>query len=349
MSHQSFLGMQWKLAAIFLAASLLSSGLVAGGYLLGQEIELSQGASWFLGIGLGISAGLLLSAAGFLIARSIKLRLWDAADMAGRIARGDFSARLPVDKVDEVGLLEEQLNQMAGQLDTAVAELGQMAEQNRRLAEEAGRGAALEERARLARDLHDTVNQQLFVLTMRTAGVRRRLEKLGGEAGALVGELSAVEELARQAHGQARELILQLRPTTLEQQGLGPALAEYVKAAGAREGWDVSLDIDLELRLRGPASENLFRIAQEALNNISKHAGASAVTVGLERSAGQIRLQIRDDGKGFDLKAGVRPTAVGLVGIRERVAALGGKLGVVSAPGKGTELTVSLPEGGGSE
>ncbi|HLN62250.1 MAG TPA: histidine kinase [Symbiobacteriaceae bacterium] len=349
--NQFSLGLQWRLAVVFLAVSVMASGMVAAGYFAGVDLGLTPASAWGAGIAAGLLAGLLGSVIGFMITRSFKRRLWDAGDMANRIAAGDFGIRLPAGRTDEIGWLEEQLNAMASHLEHAVGELRQLAEQNRKLAEEAGRGAALEERAKLARDLHDTVNQQLFVLAMRAAAARRRLEKLGGEAAAtLVPELATLEELSRQAHGEARQLILQLRPTTLEQQGLGPALAEYVTAVAAKEGWQVTDRIDRTVRLDGRPGENLFRVAQEALNNVAKHARAKTVALFLERSGGAVELVIRDDGQGFDQKAGVRPTAVGLIGMQERVEALGGTLRVKSSRGQGTEIAVQLPLGaeGGS-
>ncbi len=343
MSQDRFLGLQWRLAAVYLVASLLGSGMVAAGYLAGRSLGLEPTPALGVGIGAGFAVGLIGSFWGVMLARSIKLRLWDAGDMATRIARGDFTTRLSVGRPDEIGLLEEQLNSMAGYLEQAVGQLRTLAEQNRQLAEEAGRGAALEERARLARDLHDTVNQQLFVLSLRAAAARKKLEKAGTAGDAMVAELQALEELSRQAHAQTRELILQLRPTTLEQQGLGPALEEYVKAAAAREGWVVQTAIDPSIRTGGKVGEALFRIAQEALNNVAKHAKASSVDVALVREEGALTLRLADDGRGFDRRAGVKPTSVGLVGMQERVAALGGQLRIRSAPAEGTEITVTVP------
>ena len=164
-------------------------------------------------------------------------------------------------------------------------------------------------------------------------------------------ELDSLEELARQAHSQTRELILQLRPVTLEQQGLGAALEEYVTGAAARESWELVREIDLSIRPAGQAGESFFRIAQEALNNIARHACAGRVRVRLARVEEGILLSITDDGAGFDPGAAARPTAVGLPGIRERAAAMGGRCIVKSAPGRGTELTVVAPvvaEGGES-
>ncbi|MFZ5816098.1 MAG: HAMP domain-containing sensor histidine kinase [Bacillota bacterium] len=343
MNQERFLGLQWKLAAIYLAASLLSTAMVAAGYYGGTALGMAPTPALGVGIGAGLAVGLAGALYGSLVARRLKLRLWEAGDMALRIARGDLSARVTVGAPDEVGLLEEQLNQMAAYLQEAETRLRGLVEQNRQLAEEAWRGAALEERARLARDLHDTVNQQLFVLSLRTAAARKKLEKLGGESAAFVPELSALEELARQAHSQTRELILQLRPTTLEQQGLGAALAEYARSVSSRESWELEAAIDTSIRLGGSPGEALFRIAQEALNNVAKHARASRVRVELSREPEGIRLRVADDGIGFDRRAGVSPTSVGLVGMQERVAALGGQIRVRSRPGEGTEVDVLLP------
>ncbi|MFZ5824317.1 MAG: histidine kinase [Bacillota bacterium] len=342
MNQERSFGLQWKLAAIYLAASLLSTGMVALGYHGGLALGLAPTPALGVGIGAGLVMGVAGAVYGSLTARTLKLRLWEAGDMVLRIARGDLSARVAVGAPDEVGLLEEQLNQMAEFLQEAEQRLRGLAEQNRALAEEAGRGAALEERARLARDLHDTVNQQLFVLSLRAAAARKRLEK-SGEAAAMVPEIAALEELARQAHSQTRELILQLRPTTLEQQGLGPALEEYVKAAAGRESWTVHRLIDPTIRLGGREGESLFRIAQEALNNIAKHARAQNVTVELKRVATGLSLRVIDDGVGFDRRAGVNPTSVGLVGMQERIGALGGQIRIRSSPGIGTEVSVLLP------
>ncbi len=343
MSLERSFGLLWRLAVIQLLIGLFIPGLVAMVYLAGTYLGLEPAPALGAGFCLGTLAGLVGAVMVYLLARPMKRRLWEAGDMAGRIARGQFSARLSAGPPDEIGWLEEQLNTMANHLETAITELRGLAEQNRRLAEEARRGAAVEERASLARNLHDMVNQHLFAIAMRAAAARRNLEQAGGEAAAVTADLAALEDLARQAHGQTRELILQLRPVTLREQGLGPALREYAGAAGAQDGFAVVTEIDSSVRIGEAAGETLFRVAQEALHNIGKHARASRVRVRLAHTDGGITLNIKDDGVGFDQKAPPRPTAVGLIGMRERVAAAGGRLSVVSAPGQGTEINVTLP------
>lgn len=346
MNRKLSLGLQWRQAFINITVGAASSLAALAVYRAGRYFELELYSSMVLGLGAGLLVGMLGAAAGVLISRSVKLRLWEAGRMAGRIARGDYRARLEVGPADDLGWLEEQLNHMAVQLENAVISLRELAEQNRLLGEEAGRGAALEERMRLARDLHDTVNQQLFVLAMRTAALKSKLEKETGGTEKLAGEMEKLEDLARQAHSQIRELILQIRPVTLKNEGLGAALEEYLGRVGEREGWQLKSELDPSIRPRGPAGESLFRIAQEALNNISKHAAAGKVEVRLVRSGEGIIMEIRDDGVGFDPGGVIRPTAVGLSGIRERAEAIGGRLEIKSAPGLGTQLVITLPDEG---
>ncbi len=343
MKPERTLGLQWRQAFIYFMVGAGSALAALGVYQAARYFGLDLYSSIVLGFGAGLLVGLCGAVVGSLITRTVKLRLWEAGRMAGRIARGDYRARVETGPEDEVGWLEEQLNHMADQLESAVASLRDLAEQNRRLGEEAGRGAVLEERMRLARDLHDTVNQQLFVLAMRTAALKNRLQKAGVGDESLAPEMEKLEEMARQAHSQIRELILQVRPVTLESEGLGVALEEYVNNVAESEGWKVDARIDHNVRPAGTVSESLFRIAQETLNNISKHAAAKEIAVYLDRAGGNIKMEIGDDGAGFDPAKAVRPTAVGLSGIRERAKAVGGRLEINSAPGEGTRIIITVP------
>ena len=349
MSEGRNFGLQWRLTAIIMASSAAAALVALFVYLLLKELGFEQIPAVGFSIAAGFAVGLVGTVSGSLLSRSVKLRLWEAGRMAGRIADGDYLARLDVGQDDEVGWLEEQLNRMAEQLEIAIGSLRDLAEQNRILAEEAGRGAALEERMRLARDLHDTVNQQLFVLAMRTAAVKRKLEEAGLDRAPLIDEVGSLEELSRQAHSQIRELILQLRPVALDKEGLGAALKEYLQNSSAAEDWRLQYDVDTGIKASGALGETLFRITQEAINNISKHAKAERVYVSLQKEGSSIKLQIKDDGLGFDRKKVSKPTAVGLTGIRERVKSIGGELDILSTPGKGTQILVSVPDEGERE
>ncbi len=343
MNQERNLGLQWRVALICLAAGVAGSTAALIVFLYTERAGYDYLTSLGFGLGVAFFIGLAAAIIASLITRTFKLRLWEAGRLAGLISRGDYRARLEIGGDDEVGWLEVQLNEMADQLERAINNLKDMAEQNRMLGEEAGRGAALEERMRLSRDLHDTVNQQLFVMAMRAAAIKRRLEEQAVVHQPLIEEIQILEELARQAHSQIRELILELRPVTLEREGLGAALSEYSKNIAKREGWVLDSSIDQNLKPERSVAESLFRIAQEVLNNVSKHADAKNIRVVLALENDEVLMSIADDGSGFAVNQASSPTSLGIAGIRERVKALKGKLDIGSAPGRGTSVDVRAP------
>jgi len=200
--------------------------------------------------------------------------------------------------------------------------------------------AAQEERQRLARELHDSVTQSLYSVTLYAEAASRLLES--GRAETARAHLRDVQETAREALQEMRLLIFELRPPVLEQ-GLVTALRIRLGAVEERAGMRARLDADSDLRLPQPAEEALYRAALEALNNALKHARAHAVTVSLRGSGGRVVLEVTDDGAGFDPAARMDSGGVGLPGMRERVTLIGGRLEVCSRPGAGTTVRVEVP------
>jgi len=174
--------------------------------------------------------------------------------------------------------------------------------------------------------------------------LKKKLERGEEEKATLLAEMGVLEELARRAHSQIRELIMELRPVTLEKEGLAAALRDYCRGTAECEGWDTDFIIDSSLQPEGMVAETIFRLAQEILNNVSKHASPEKVFITLDREGNMIRLIIKDDGVGFDPSAPVSPTAVGLAGMHERAAAAGGRLEIDSTPGLGTTVSVFVPD-----
>jgi signal transduction histidine kinase len=241
---------------------------------------------------------------------------------------------------EDVALLETSADVLAGAID------------NDRLYRRAQEAAVLKERNRLARDLHDSVTQQLFSMTLTAQAARAQLEKNPQRAAA---QLERLQETAAAALAEMRALIFQLRPPALSEQGLISALQQHVAALSRREGLRIELaKVGDEAQARG-AEQAIYRIVQEALNNVVKHAGASMVRVSLDFSTERIRLSVADDGVGFDVgaQAGGLVAQVGngrhmgLVGMRERAAELGGSMELRSAPGGGTEVIVVVPKRAG--
>ncbi|HEV8167100.1 MAG TPA: MASE1 domain-containing protein [Actinomycetota bacterium] len=206
-----------------------------------------------------------------------------------------------------------------------------------------GERAALE-RQRIARDLHDSVSQSLFSTTLHVRTAQRALELEQLHANGPVGEeLGEIGQLTRGALAEMRALILELRPGALAEEGLVAALAKQASALSAREGLVIEVDgPDADLPLGPEVEEQLYRLGQEALANVVKHARASSATVRIAATDDIVTIEVTDDGRGFD-PAAVGPEHFGLRSMRGRAADLGGRLEVTSAPGGGTVLGVQVP------
>jgi signal transduction histidine kinase len=209
-----------------------------------------------------------------------------------------------------------------------------------------GERAALE-RQRIARDLHDSVSQSLFSTTLHVRTAQHALAREGlGSIGSVGEELSEIGQLTRGALAEMRALIFELRPGALADEGLVAALTKQASALGAREGLAIEVDgPDGRLPLEPEVDEQLYRLGQEALSNVVKHARASRATVRIAATDDTVSIEVADDGRGFD-PAAVGPEHFGLRSMRGRVADLGGRLQVTSAPGRGTVLRVEVPAHG---
>jgi PAS domain S-box-containing protein len=227
------------------------------------------------------------------------------------------------------------------ELAVAFADQAALALENARLHHRAREAAVLEERARLARNLHDSVTQQLYSLTLLAEGWRRL--SAAGRLPDVDQPLAELGEIARQALKEMRLLVYELRPPDLERLGLRAALEMRLAAVERRAGVEAHLQVDEFGDLPPAVQEELFRIAVEALNNALKHAGAASVTVVLRAAGNRLELEVADDGSGFDPLA--TTAGLGLETMRERAENLGGELAIHSAPGAGTRVTVSLEKG----
>jgi signal transduction histidine kinase len=205
-----------------------------------------------------------------------------------------------------------------------------------------------EERRRVARDIHDQTGQLLVGLSLTLGAIARGGHLAPEPASQLAEAQKMVDELGRQIHGIA----LRLRPIALDDLGIPAALEQLAAEWSARVGVAVDLAIvGLEgERLPRDAETVLFRIAQEGLTNVAKHARASNVSLVLSRHRGLVTLTVEDDGIGFEV-ASVGSDRIGLIGMRERVLLVDGKLDIESAPGSGTTLIarVGLPGSPGEE
>lgn len=208
----------------------------------------------------------------------------------------------------------------------------------------------VEERQRIARDLHDSVSQSLFSTTLhlRTAG--RALAREGMDPAGPVGqEINRAGQLTGGALAEMRALVFELRPGALAEDGLVVALRLHAAAVSAREELAIAVHgPDERLPLTSEAEEQLYRLAQEALANVVKHAHATEVAIDVSTAGGAVAMAIRDDGRGFDAAAG-RAGSFGLRSMRARATDLGGRLEIASAPARGTVVRVDVPAGSGRD
>jgi ligand-binding sensor domain-containing protein/nitrate/nitrite-specific signal transduction histidine kinase len=221
-----------------------------------------------------------------------------------------------------------------------------LAVENASLYEQAEQSAALAERTRLARELHDSVTQSLYSMTLYAeAGARSLTSGKAQEAADLLRQL---RDTALEALREMRLLIFQLRPPVLEKTGLANALRARLEAVEARGGILTELIVEGAQSAGLPSlvvQQELYRIAQEALNNVLKHAHAQHVRVRMSISNESTSLEISDDGVGFERSARRESGGLGLAGMKERAEKLGGILDISSEPGKGTRLSVQVPVG----
>jgi PAS domain S-box-containing protein len=203
---------------------------------------------------------------------------------------------------------------------------------------EAQAQAAIEERQRLARDLHDSVTQSLYSLTLLAEAARRLA--LAGDRQLVEHYLTRLGEMAQQCLKEMRLLVYELRPPILEKEGLVRALQQRLDAVEKRSGMRAQLVVDGSPHLPAHVEEGLYGIALEALNNALKHAAASRVTVRLHANARSAELQVADNGRGFDPAAGDQSGGLGLLSLRERAEHLGAALTIDSKPGAETTVRV---------
>ncbi len=210
--------------------------------------------------------------------------------------------------------------------------------ENARLHRQAEQLAVVRERERLARELHDSVTQSLYSLTLLAEASQRLLGS--GELGRAAEYTVRLGEIAQQALREMRLLVYQLRPLVLKREGLVGALQQRLDAVEKRAGVDARLLVEGTLDLPASVEEGLYRIAREALNNALKHAAARSVVLRIRAGADHVALEVEDDGCGFD-PAGVRDQGgMGLISMRERAERLGGSFSLVSTLGSGTTMRV---------
>jgi signal transduction histidine kinase len=262
----------------------------------------------------------------------------DLARATAKVARGDFTPRVPRWADDEIGDLAEAFNNMAAEL-AHTEELRREREQLRRQLLEKIITTQEDERRRIARELHDSASQNLTSLIVGL----KNIEAICDDP-RLRAQADELREVTAQTLDEVHDISMRLHPRILDDLGLSAALEHLTHEWQARYKLPVDLAIQIgRERLPGVMETAIYRIVQESLTNIARHANAHSVSVLVERRDSAVVAVIEDDGSGFDSASITGDRHLGLVGMRERAELLGGKLTIESTLGKGTSIFVQIP------
>jgi two-component system sensor histidine kinase UhpB len=314
-------------------------------------------------------AALGLAAAGalaYVLARSLTVPLKEAIGALRQIRGGDYRVNLPVTTGGEVGELQASIGEMSLALDESKKDLeNKVAERTRDLV--ASRNEALranddkrkliqkvnniieEERKSIAVEIHDELNASLIAARLESQAIATLAGKAppGPEVEQIKQKAQSITKLALDLYANGRNLVRRLRPEVLDMLGLHGAVEEMLRHydSGSRISFSFHSEGDFS-KLGNELAISAYRIVQEALSNVMKHSGATSARVSLVLSEPEngLHIEVADDGAGFDTASASE--GIGIIGMRERVYALGGSIVVHSGPGKGTVVAISLPLSG---
>lgn len=326
--------MKWKILLYFAVASMI---IIAGGAILWIYIEpqLTPNEFWPT---MAVFVALVCLGAGYLASRSIQRKVDMLHFAIMQITRGNLSSRIATQEGDAFGPIYRDFNEMAEYIEQRVQLLQKLGKENVMLQAQSNEVAVIEERKRLARDLHDTVSQQLFAIHMTASS----LPQVKDEALAHQLEQQLIE-MSHHAQKQMRGLIAQLRPIELEDQSLREALERWFPDYCRQNGLQGTLDIRVQDSIAEAIEHQLFLLIQEGMANTVKHASADQVMLVLYGREHSYVLQITDNGVGFDPQR-TKTGSYGLTTMKERAQKLGGDLEIMSREGSGTRLDIRIPK-----
>jgi NarL family two-component system sensor histidine kinase LiaS len=279
---------------------------------------------------------------GYLYGGRLKQRIESLTESAYHYERGNFTHRVADSLIlanDEIGLMGGHLNEMAKHVERQVASLQKLSSEKSAMADQLKNAAVLEERQRIARDLHDAVSQQLFAISMMTSALQ---ESADLNTDKVRKRIATVQALAGEAQNEMRALLMQLRPAALEGKGLKEGVEELLQRYADKHDTDIRWELEDITGVSKGVMDHLFRILQESMSNVFRHSQASSVIVKLNQANRQIHLKVTDNGTGFDKEA-IQTSSYGMKTLKERAIEIGGITEVLSVPGKGTQIHVKIP------
>jgi NarL family two-component system sensor histidine kinase LiaS len=276
---------------------------------------------------------------GFLYGTKIVHRLSPLREALVQLERGNFSYRIKDRGSDEIGRMSLHVNQTAQRVEQQVASLQKLSTERTEWQAEMKQEVVTEERGRLARELHDTISQQLFAISMMSSAIRASDLHDTSEVS---NKVRFIEKLAGEAQQEMRALLMHLRPVTLEGKDLKTGLEDLLVEIQEKQSLQVTWELEELPILALGIEDHLFRIVQEALSNVLRHAKAKKVHIRLVIRGKFLHLKIIDDGIGFE-ESQMKMSSYGLKSISERASEIGGIGEVLSLPGKGTQINVKVP------
>ncbi|MBC5636638.1 sensor histidine kinase [Ornithinibacillus hominis] len=298
--------------------------------------------SIFLFIGLYSVIAFVVSVyVGFRSSGDLKQRMDYLSVLITQLANGNYQSKIYFNEGDELNRIGNELNELGEKLQNQVISLQRLADEKAELAKSAHKSAVIEERQRIARDLHDAVSQQLFALTMMSEAAIKQLDLNPNVAKE---QMTEVANAAHQAQSEMRALLLHLRPVHLSGDPLPRGVSKLVEELKQKSQIDFHLTIDDSLTLSEATEEHVFRIIQESLSNILRHANATEVKIEVIKRGRELFLHIADNGIGFDLSNdNAKKTSYGLKTMKERCEELGGNFTIRSNIDEGTYIDIRIP------
>ncbi len=326
---------------VMLASVILSEGLALV-LLVWVMPSLPFALEWGVHVGLMvIGVGVLGLLIGLWISQPLVRRLQRIREISQAWLRGNLALRIADPCNDELGYISTHLDALAEHLEDDEQDLVELRERNARLTDQVRALAVVEERNRLARELHDSVKQYIFSLAMTASAVKARFETWADAPEDLEEMIREIETSAQNAQRETTRLIEDLRPGSLQENGLAATLNDYTLLFGAQEHILVYVEVQGDdAHLTPSVAEALYRVAQEALHNVARHAHATRVDVHLKIEPEYVMLTVRDNGVGFDPHNIQR--GLGLSNMQERVMAIGGRLTFDGQVGSGTTVQAEV-------
>jgi NarL family two-component system sensor histidine kinase LiaS len=315
-----------------------------------KEVERIVGFSFYsssyfillaiLGI-LGITTAFIMTIwIGYPLGRYFKKSLKNIADAADTLTRGKLEYRLHVEGRDEVSQVGLQFNRMADQINNQVNSLQRLVNENAILLQKKEEAASIEERRKLARELHDSVSQQLFAVSMTMAALPRLIDSKPEQAKE---SFQQVELMVTKAQQELRALIMHLRPVTLDGYTLKEGTIQLLEELTQKYP-DLQLEwnIGIKTELTPGMEDQLFRVIQEAISNMLRHAKATRFLLNIQQKKERLLLTFEDNGVGFTL-SDQKMSSYGISTMRERIDDLGGRFDLITYPSTGTRIDIRVP------